>query len=159
MKKIERPFKVNEATVRGVALQVFLLAALALYTSNIIPIIVLTCDFAIRVFLIPRFSLLVLISRWIIVPVFHLKKKQIIFQPKRFAAMIGLTLSMAALILTLLNYPVVVLILLLLLLIFSALEAFFKFCMGCKIFGLLMRWGLVDEELCSDCVFSDGGGI
>jgi hypothetical protein len=159
MKKLERPFRVNEAVVRGVALQVMLLSLWAVLSLNRIPLYILAGDFAIRVFLVPFFSPLAFVSKRMVVPVFRFKKKMIIFQPKRFAAMIGLTLSAAALVLTFTGNTVAAIIFLSLLGIFSALECFLKFCAGCKIFGLLMRWGLVDEELCSDCVFSDGGGI
>jgi hypothetical protein len=35
--------------------------------------------------------------------------------------------------------------------VFPALEAFFGFCVGCVLFGLLMRAGLVPEDICLDC--------
>ncbi|MSX01031.1 MAG: DUF4395 family protein, partial [Actinobacteria bacterium] len=31
------------------------------------------------------------------------------------------------------------------------LEAAFGFCLGCKIFALLMRAGIIPEEVCAEC--------
>ena len=36
---------------------------------------------------------------------------------------------------------------------FSFAEGFFKFCAGCKIFGLLIHFKIIKKEECSDCVF------
>ena len=33
----------------------------------------------------------------------------------------------------------------------AGLEAIFAFCLGCKVFGLLMRAGLVPDEVCAEC--------
>jgi hypothetical protein len=33
----------------------------------------------------------------------------------------------------------------------AALEAFFAFCLGCKIFALLIRAGLVPDTVCEAC--------
>jgi hypothetical protein len=35
--------------------------------------------------------------------------------------------------------------------VFPALEAVFGVCVGCILFGLLMKTGLVPEEVCLDC--------
>jgi hypothetical protein len=37
------------------------------------------------------------------------------------------------------------------LLLFAALEAVFALCLGCKVFALLMRAGVVPEEVCAEC--------
>ncbi|MEX2598363.1 MAG: DUF4395 domain-containing protein, partial [Dehalococcoidia bacterium] len=34
---------------------------------------------------------------------------------------------------------------------FAAMEAFLGFCAGCFVFGYLMRWGVIPEELCQRC--------
>ena len=36
--------------------------------------------------------------------------------------------------------------------VFPALEAFFGFCVGCKLYALLARIGLVRPDVCVDCV-------
>ncbi|MBB6480203.1 DUF4395 domain-containing protein [Spirochaeta isovalerica] len=159
MKTLNRPYRVNEAVVRGIALQVLFLSLLTLFTGSLIPAFLLAGDFAIRVFLIPRFSPLAYISGKIIAPLARFKRKQIVFKPKRFAAMIGLSLSAASVVFLLNQASGPALFLLGMLALFSFLEAVFRFCAGCRIFGLLMKLGLVKEEQCPDCVFLDGTGI
>lgn len=159
MKRLNRPFRVSESAVRGVALQVLILSLTTLLTGSLIPLILMLVDFSIRVILIPRFSLLAWISRKVISPLSLFRKKQIIFKPKRFAAAIGMTMSAAALFFMLNNMSVAASLTLIILALFSSLEAFLKFCAGCKIFGLLMKLGLVREDECPDCVYGNGGGI
>ena len=159
MKRLNRPYRVSEAAVRGVALQVFLLSLTAIFTNSNIFVILLLADFAIRVVLIPRFSPLALISGKIITPLAGFRRKQVIFKPKRFAALIGLCMSIAALLFSIFNLQIFFTITLSVLALFSFLEAFFKFCAGCKIFGLLMKSDLVKEDECPDCVYINGSGI
>ena len=33
----------------------------------------------------------------------------------------------------------------------AGLESIFGYCLGCKVFGLLMRTGLVPESVCAEC--------
>jgi hypothetical protein len=33
----------------------------------------------------------------------------------------------------------------------SGLESIFAFCVGCQLFGLLMRAGVVPDEICAEC--------
>jgi hypothetical protein len=40
---------------------------------------------------------------------------------------------------------------LIVLMVAAGLESIFGYCTGCKIFGLLMRAGLVPETVCDDC--------
>ncbi|MFP4564387.1 MAG: DUF4395 domain-containing protein [Spirochaetia bacterium] len=159
MKKDAQPTLVNEAVVRGTAFQVFLLAAAAVIWGGYIPVIVLAVDFFIRFVLKPRYSLLVLISKSAVVPVLRFKSRNILYRPKRFAAGIGLFLSLAGLVLAFLGQVKAMRFAAGLLGLFSFLEAFFRFCAGCKIFGLLVRWGIADEGLCTDCVYPGDGEI
>lgn len=159
MKRLSRPFRVSEPAVRGVAVQVFILSLISLLTGSAIPVIILAADFAIRVLLVPQLSPLAYISRKAIAPAIGFKKRQIVFKPKRFAALIGLILSAAAAVLFLYGLVPAGSLLLAMLALFSFLEAAFRFCAGCKIFGLLMKLGWVKEDECPDCVYLDGGGI
>jgi hypothetical protein len=72
--------------------------------------------------------------------------------PKRFAAGIGAALTSVAAVLWALGVadPVVVAIGVVMV-VFPALEAVLGVCVGCKIFGVLMRLGLVPEEICLEC--------
>ena len=38
----------------------------------------------------------------------------------------------------------------------AGLEAIFGYCLGCKVFGLLMRAGLVPERVCAECADVSG---
>jgi len=158
-KNTSAPKRVKEPVVRGVAVQVFILAIAALYWKSPIPVYVLLGDFFIRVALGPRFSPLASLSRFIIVPLLRFPARLVMLRPKRFAAGIGLFMSAAALLLFFLDQPLLMQLVLGILALFSFLEAFFRFCAGCKIFGLLIRLGWVGEELCEDCVFPGGEGI
>lgn len=159
MRKIDRPFRVSEPVVRGVAVQVLILSIITIVSRSYVPAVVLIIDFFIRSILHPRWSLLALVSRKLIVPVAGFRRKQVIFKPKRFAAFIGLTMSALTVLLFLRGYSTAGLLVISILALFSSLEAFFRFCAGCKIFGLLMKLGLVKEDECPDCVYLDGGGI
>ncbi len=159
MKTIERPFRVKEQDIRGVALQVFILAVISIYTLSIIPILVLIVDFFIRSILTPKYSLLAIISKRVIGRVIKFRNRIVVFKPKRFAAGIGLFMSLAALFFILTGYIQIAIITLAILSLFSFLEAFFKFCAGCKIFGLLIKLKIIKEEECIDCVFQSGDGI
>jgi hypothetical protein len=72
--------------------------------------------------------------------------------PKRFAQAMGAAISTLALVLALIagtrTGADVVLIGLVLA---AGLESIFAYCLGCKIFGLLMRAGLVPETVCAEC--------
>lgn len=153
------PFRVNEQGVRGVALQVFLLSVISILTKSKIPVAILVLDFFIRVTLSPGFSPLALISRSIIVPITRFKLRIVAYKPKRFAAGIGATMSLLALILFSIGNVSVGVIVLGILSIFSFLEFAFAFCAGCKIFALLIKAGIFSEELCEDCVLPTGDGI
>jgi hypothetical protein len=45
----------------------------------------------------------------------------------------------------------VVEVLLVLMVIAAALESVFAFCVGCRIFGLLMRGGVIPDDICAEC--------
>jgi hypothetical protein len=33
----------------------------------------------------------------------------------------------------------------------AGLESIFAYCLGCKVFGLLMKTGLISEKVCAEC--------
>ena len=72
---------------------------------------------------------------------------------------IGLVMSVFAAAAVISGYISIMLIIIAVLALFSFLEAFLKFCAGCKIFGLLIKLGLLKEEVCLDCVLPGGDGI
>ena len=72
--------------------------------------------------------------------------------PKRFAQGIGAVISTATLVLGLiLGLHTAADVLLGLLVIAAGLESILGFCIGCQIFGLLMRVGVIPDEVCAQC--------
>ncbi|MCG8572560.1 MAG: DUF4395 domain-containing protein [Spirochaetes bacterium] len=153
------PLRVKESVVRGVALQVFTLALISIFRHNFYTLFILLGDFFIRAFIHPQFSPLAWISKNLITKVIPFRKRLIIFRPKRFAAGIGFFLTAISIPLFFLYQSVPLIIILSILSFFSFLECFFSFCMGCKIFSLLIHLGLVQEDICTDCIYPGGEGI
>jgi hypothetical protein len=71
--------------------------------------------------------------------------------PKRFAQGIGVVFSVTALVLTGLGYWTAAEVMLGLLATAALLESALGLCLGCKTFGVLMRTGVVPEEVCERC--------
>ncbi len=157
MKRLVIPFRIKEEVVRGVALQVFLVSVIAIYSESIYLILLLVMDFFIRSVLTPKWSPLAFISKLIIHKIY--RKKMIFYKPKKFAATIGLLMTTTSLLLLLLDITLISIIILSILSLFSMLETFFKFCAGCKIYGLLLHLGILEEDECLDCSFQGGSGI
>ncbi|TAM92130.1 MAG: DUF4395 domain-containing protein [Jatrophihabitans sp.] len=71
--------------------------------------------------------------------------------PKRFAQGIGLAVTTAATALMASGHPAGTVVLLVLLVAAATLECVFAFCMGCQIFAVLMRLGVIPERICVEC--------
>jgi len=71
--------------------------------------------------------------------------------PKRFAQAIGATLTVLAVVLLAAGVRPGVYVLLGMLLAAATLESVFGVCLGCRIFAVLMRVGLVPQETCAAC--------
>ncbi len=71
--------------------------------------------------------------------------------PKRFAQAMGAAFSTGGAVAFALGAPTTGAVLLGMLVVAATLEAVFALCLGCKIFALLMRAGLVPEEICAEC--------
>jgi hypothetical protein len=63
----------------------------------------------------------------------------------------GATMSTAAAVLALAGATTGASVLLLLLVAAAVLESVFAYCLGCKVFGLLMRSGLIPQDVCAEC--------
>jgi hypothetical protein len=128
--------QVNENKVRLIAFFVLLTAITILLTWSVIPAILLVADFALRSFDLGKYSPFAFLAERL-VKALKLPFKPIYYPPKRFAARIGLLLSLiiAGLIIAGLSplIPAAVLAL------FSALESLVGFCAGCYVFDLLHR--------------------
>lgn len=71
--------------------------------------------------------------------------------PKRFAQAIGLVVTATGTLFLAAGRPGVTQALLGLMVIAAGLESIFAYCLGCKIFAVLMRAGLVPEATCAAC--------
>ena len=144
------PNPVNDYAARTVATGVVLLSVLFLVTGWTWLLIVLVAGFLARVASGPRFSPLGLLATKVVAPRFEHPS----FSPgppKRFAQAIGLVFSATALVLALTVSTDAARIAIALLTVAASLEAFLNLCLGCKIFNLLMRAGLIPSSICEEC--------
>lgn len=80
------------------------------------------------------------------------ERKPVPGPPKRFAQGMGAVISTIALVCCVIvgNHGVAEGFLVLLV-IAAGLEAIFAVCLGCEVFGLLMRVGVIPEAVCAEC--------
>lgn len=71
--------------------------------------------------------------------------------PKRFAQGIGVTFTVTASLLWLAGAPGAAQVVVAMLAGAAYLEAAFGFCLGCRIFAVLIRAGLVPDTVCEEC--------
>jgi len=146
------PLKVSNTVVRIVAAEVFVVALLALLLRSPWITLALALDFSIRALVTPLASPLRLVGSYAVLPLIRARDALVFFSPKRFAAMLGLSLTAVAFIALAASAYAVAAVALGILLLFSFLEAAFGFCAGCKIYGFLMRLGVIPESWCPECV-------
>jgi hypothetical protein len=145
------PNPVNDVAARSVAAGVIVMAAVALATHQLWLTIPLAYGFVARVACGPRFSPLGLIATRVIAPRLGAHAKLVPGPPKRFAQAMGATFTIAALLAWALGSDLGAEVLLAILLVPATLEAAFGLCVGCKIFALGIRSGLVPEDVCIEC--------
>ena len=145
------PNPVNEVSARLVAGGVVVMTVLVLGLGWHWLLIPLAYGFLARVLTGPTLSPLGRLAQRVIAP--HLgPAKPVPGPPKRFAQAIGTVISTAALVFGLiLGHHAVADDLLILLAVATGLESIFAICLGCHIFALLMRAGLVPDEVCAEC--------
>lgn len=145
------PNPVNEKAARVVAGVVLVMVVLILATTWYWVLIPLAYGFWARVLTGPKLSPLGWAVQNVIAPRLG-PKKPVAGPPKRFAQSIGAVMSTAALVLALIvGDHAAADVVLLALVPGAALESIFVYCVGCKIFGLLIRAGLVPETVCAEC--------
>lgn len=146
------PRVVDDVTVRLIAAVVLLLAMAALALHQWWIYAVLAVDFILRTALGPGASPVALGVQRFVRPRVSALKRPTPGIPKRFAAGVGAALTSVAAILWILGLadPVVVTIGFIMV-VFPALEAIVGLCVGCKVFGVLMKLGVVPPEICLEC--------
>ena len=146
------PNPVNEVAARVVAGGVALMATLTLATRRPWLIVPIAYGFVARTLAGPTLSPLGQVATRVIVPRLSVPPKYVPGPPKRFAQGIGAAVSLSAVLLAFVfRRTTAAYVLVGLLMVFATLESAFAFCVGCKIFGVLMRLGLVPEEVCAQC--------
>lgn len=149
---ISFPNPVNETSARVVAGGVVTMAGAAVLADQPWIMFPLAYGFAARVATGPKLSPLGQLATRVVEPRLPGRRKFSPGPPKRFAQSVGLAFSLTALVL---HYRLgrrgAAKAVLTGLIGAASLEAFFGYCLGCKMFALGMRTGLVPERVCEEC--------
>lgn len=151
MNKNKSPERVKEKNVRTVALLVVIISTLAILFKQPIIMLILSIDFFIRSLINSKFSILAILAKKLFAEKIPFREKIILMKPKKFAASIGAILSLAAGIFGLSGQIPIMIFITGVLLLFSIFEAFFKFCAGCWMFGVLIRLNIISDDNCLEC--------
>jgi hypothetical protein len=145
------PNPVNDASARSVAIGVVALSVIAFTTGQAWLLILLVYGFAARVAAGPKISPLGWFAVHVSGPRLTRWEKFVPGPPKRFAQCMGLAFSLAALLTWLSAGWLDARWILLPLIGAASLEGFAGFCLGCTVFGWLMRAGVIPESVCVEC--------
>lgn len=145
------PNPVNETSARIVAAGVVVLGSAYLASGSIILLFALVYGFAARTAAGPRYSPLALLATRVIVPRMNMVHKFVPGPPKRFAQTIGLFVSSTALVFDSLGRPFAAMVAAAVLVVAATLESVFALCLGCIMFGFLVRLGVVPRSVCEAC--------
>lgn len=145
------PNPVNEKAARVVAGAVCVLSIVTLATGAYWIAAVLAYGFVARVLAGPTLSPLGQLATRVIAPRLG-APKLVPGPPKRFAQSIGALFTTAVALVALVagDHPLAD-VLLGLMIVASALESVLAFCVGCQLFALAMRTGLVPQSVCLEC--------
>ncbi len=137
---------VDENQTRAHAGLLVLLMVAYLFSSNIVFIYILVCDFLMRIYVTPYMSPIYLIST-ALVRIVGFKEKLTDEDAKEFASHIGLTILFVALGAELLNQTTVAFSLIAFLTLWKIVEATKEFCFACKFYELLKSKNITVESL------------
>lgn len=145
------PATVNEVSARLVATGVVAQALAYLVWRQWWLLVPLAYGFVARVVSGPILSPLGQVVTRVVTPRLGRPERLVPGPPKRFAQFIGAMFSLGALVASALGAPAVAVVLIVGLLVAASLEAFVGFCLGCAIFGVLMKTGVIPESVCEAC--------
>jgi hypothetical protein len=143
------PNPVNEVAARVVAGGVVLMALAFLITRQGWILVPLAYGFVARVMTGPRLSPLGQFATRVAAP--RIGTKLVPGPPKRFAQGIGAVVTVSAAVAWLAGAEALALALVGLIVVAATLESVFGFCVGCRIFAILMRAGVIPAEVCEAC--------
>lgn len=145
------PHPVNEKAARVVAGVVMVVALVTLLTSAYWLLVPLAYGFWARVLTGPTLSPLGQFATRVAAPRLG-EPKYVSGPPKRFAQGMGAAITTTAAILALaVGATTAADVLIGLMVLAAGLESILAFCVGCQIFGLLMRAGVVPDRVCAEC--------
>ncbi|ABZ94973.1 Conserved hypothetical protein [Leptospira biflexa serovar Patoc strain 'Patoc 1 (Ames)'] len=145
------PDVVNENVTRIVASTVVFLGVLSILFPNLIVLGLLLLGFTLRVTYGPKWEPFAFFTSKYLVPWLGISFVPSAGPPKRFAQLIGFSFSVIAILLYSNGYSLGYQITLATLVFFASLESFLGWCAGCFMFGLLMKVGVIPEEVCERC--------
>jgi hypothetical protein len=145
------PNPVNEVSARLVAAGVAVMSLLTIAFDFKWATAVIAYGFVARVLTGPSLSPLGQFMTRVVTPRLRLAPRPVAGPPKRFAQAMGVAFSVTALVLTILGFWGPAQLVLGLLSAAAVLESAFGFCLGCKAFALLMRFGVVPQDVCEKC--------
>lgn len=146
------PNPVNEVSARLVAGGVVVMSACAIGFRQPWLIAVIAYGFVARVLTGPSLSPLGQLVTRVITPRLHVAERPMAGPPKRFAQGIGGAFSVSAAILAFgFGQTEAAYALMGILIAAATLESVFGSCLGCRVFAVLMKLGVVPEEVCLRC--------
>jgi hypothetical protein len=152
MQVVGFPNPVNEISARLVATGVVVLAITTITLDVRWLTLVLAYGFVARVVTGPTLSPLGQLVTRVVTPALGLEPRLVPGPPKRFAQAIGAAFTITAVVLT---YGFgrfdVAQVVLAVLVVAASLEAFVGFCLGCQVFAVLMRTGVIPARVCEEC--------
>lgn len=146
------PNPVNEISARLVAAGVVVLTIATIVFQQPALLALLAYGFVARVLTGPTMSPLGQFVTRVLTPNLPFEAKYVAGPPKRFAQGIGATLSLTAVVLYFaFGYTTAAFVCVGGITIAATLESVFALCLGCKAFAVLMRTGIISEEVCERC--------
>jgi hypothetical protein len=146
------PNPVDEVSARLVAGGVVLLSTVALASGQDWLIALIAYGFVARVLTGPTLSPLGQLVTRVIRPRVRVAPRYVPGPPKRFAQGMGAVFTVSAAVLALgFGQHTAAAVLLWLIIVAATLESVFAFCLGCTVFGSLMRMGVIPASVCEQC--------
>jgi hypothetical protein len=153
------PRRVNDKAARVVAAGVLTMCTVTLAFGWYWLLTLVAAGFFLRVLAGPRLSPLALLATRVVAPRLG-EPRYLPGPPKRFAQGIGAALTGTAAVLSLVLGSVAAADVLVLATIAAAsLESLLGFCVGCQLFAVLMRLGVIPQRICEECADISRSGL
>ena len=146
------PNPVDEVSARLVAGGVVVLALLVLALQAPWLLAVIAAGFVLRVLAGPRLSPLALLMTKVVRPRLRVAERPTPGPPKRFAQGMGAAMATTGAVLALgFGLETAAYVFAGLIVVAATLESAFGLCIGCRVFAVLMRLGVIPAETCEAC--------